>query len=63
MYSVEAMTPQELKFKSLRVENNSMSGTDEPATKYLLKDYRTEAGPQLECEKSTQVLRVKGLRS
>jgi hypothetical protein len=33
------MTPQELNFKSPRVENNSATGVDEPADKDLLEDY------------------------
>jgi hypothetical protein len=37
------MTPQELKFKSPRVESNSALEKDEPATKDLLEDYMAEA--------------------
>jgi hypothetical protein len=43
MYGAEAMTPQQIKFKSLRAQVQSTPEADEPATKDLLKDYKTEA--------------------
>lgn len=43
MYGAEAMTPQQIKFKSLRAQVQSTLEADEPATKDLLKDYKTEA--------------------
>lgn len=42
MYGTEAMTPQELKCKSPRVENNS-DPKAEPVDKDLLEDHRVEA--------------------
>jgi hypothetical protein len=43
MYGAEAMTPQELKFKSPRLENNLTPETDESMNKDLLEGYMAEA--------------------
>jgi hypothetical protein len=43
MYGVDAMMPQELKFKSPRMENSLTQETDESVNKDLLEDYRAEA--------------------
>jgi hypothetical protein len=43
MYGTEAMTPQEIKFKSSRVQEHSTLEEDKLATKDLLEDYRVEA--------------------
>jgi hypothetical protein len=43
MYGVEAMTSQELKFKSPWVENSLTPETNESVNKDLLKDYRAKA--------------------
>lgn len=56
--------PQELKFKSLRVENNSASETDKPVTKDLLKDYRAEAlGTIARYQEATKAWRDKSIKT
>lgn len=58
------MTPQKLKFKSPRVENNLASETDEAATKDLLEDYRFEAlGTIARYQEATKAWRDKSVKT
>jgi hypothetical protein len=64
MYGVEATTPQELKFKSPRLENNSAMDVDEPANKDLLEDYRVKAlGTIIKYQEETKTLRDKSVKT
>lgn len=64
MYGAEAMTPQELKFKSPRLENNSAMDVDEPVNKDLLEDYRVEVlGTIIKYQEETKTLRDKSVKT
>ena len=43
MYDAEAMTLQQIKFKSPRVENSPAPEVDEPMDKDMLEDHRVDA--------------------
>jgi hypothetical protein len=64
MYDAEAVTPQELKLNSPRVENNSAMEIDERATKDLLEDYMVEAhGTIARYHEATKAWRDKSIKT